>query len=201
MKLKNILNHYFIYNLYQKIIGADNYLKRYIKNYIHPQKGDKILELACGAGNVYSLFPLKDVYYTGIEYSQNYVAFAKKKYPEQTFICADVTQDFKVDNEYDIIYAEAIISAIPDEKVLKMFELIKKCSNSKTRIILSDMNYRKSAPFIERFLMENERNEYVRTKEDYIKLISNYFKIDKISIDEKPYNIPYQKIIFECSLL
>lgn len=117
MKLKNILNHYFIYNLYQKIIGADNYLKRYIKNYIHPQKGDKILELACGAGNVYSLFPLKDVYYTGIEYSQNYVAFAKKKYPEQTFICADVTQDFEVNDKYDVIYAEAIIAAIPDEKV------------------------------------------------------------------------------------
>lgn len=201
MKPQNILNHYLLYIFYQKIIGADNYLKSYIKNYIRPQKGDKILELACGAGNIYSMFPLKDVYYTGIDYSQNYISFARKKYPEQTFVCADITEDFKAFDKYDIIYAEAIISAIPNEKVQKMFEAIKKCSNSKTRIILSDMNYRKSAPFLERFLMENERNEYVRTKDDYVRLISSYFKIEKISVVEKPYIIPYQKIIFECSLL
>lgn len=201
MKLKNILNYRFFYNLYQNIIGSNNYLNVYIDNYVRPQTGNKILELGCGAGNIYSLFKNKDVKYTGVDYNNGYISYSKKKWSSQTFICSDVTKDMNFDGKFDIIIGEAIMSALPDEKILEMFEIIKKCSSEKTRIVLSDMNYRKSASFIERFLMEHERNEYIRTKDDYIQLISKYFKIDKISVFEKPLRIPYQKIIFECHLL
>lgn len=198
MKLNYILNWNFFYNLYQSLIGSDIYLNDYVTNYLKPRNGDSVLEFGCGTGNIYALFKEKDVKYTGIDYNSDYISYSKKKYPRQTFICSDVTAPVDFDCEFDIVICEAMMSALPDDKVLKMFETIKACSNEKTRIILSDMNYRKSASKLERFLMEHERNEYVRTREDYIGLISKCFKIEKISVIEKPYRIPYQKIIFEC---
>jgi len=198
MKIKSILNHYFFYNLYQDLIGAKKYLKRYVNDYVKPSERQNILELGCGTGNLCAFLAKCDVNITGIDSSENYINYAQKKYPEQKFICSDITKPLELENTYNIVLAEAIISAISDENVLKMLQNIKKCCNDETRIIFSDMNYSDSAPFFQKFLMKNERNKYCRPKEKYAELISEYFNIKTLSVMKDPYRIPYEKVIIEC---
>lgn len=200
MKFNQILNHYFFYNLYQDLIGSKHFLEILIKDYIKPKQGQKILELGCGAGNVYAVFPEKNLHYLGIDYSENYIHHAMKKFPEQSFICADVTKDISAEGIFDTVFAEAIISALPDNQIVKMFGLLKKICDDSTRIIFSDMNYRDSAPKFQCFLMKHERNQFIRSKSEYVKLLTEFFVIDNISVIKHPYRIPYEKIIFECHL-
>ena len=82
MKINQILNHYFFYNLYQDLIGSKHFLCILVNEYIKPQQGQKILELGCGAGNVYAVFPEKNLRYLGVDNSENYIHHAKKKFPE-----------------------------------------------------------------------------------------------------------------------
>lgn len=200
MKFNQILNHYFFYNLYQDLIGSKHFLDILIKDYIKPKQGQKILELGCGAGNVYAVFPEKNLHYLGIDYSENYIHHAMNKFPEQSFICADVTKDISAEGIFDTVFAEAIISALPDNQIVKMFGLLKKICDDNTRIIFSDMNYRDSAPKFQCFLMKHERNQFIRSKSEYVKLLTEFFVIDNISVIKHPYRIPYEKIIFECHL-
>lgn len=200
MKINQILNHYFFYNLYQDLIGSKHFLGILINDYVKPKQGQKILELGCGAGNVYDVFPEKNLCYIGIDYSKNYISHAKKKFPEQSFICADVTQDIIAEDIFDTVFAEAIISALPDNQIVKMFGHLKNICDDNTKIIFSDMNYRDSAPKFQCFLMKHERNQFIRSKSEYIKLLTDFFVINNISVIKHPYRIPYEKIIFECHL-
>lgn len=200
MKINQILNHYFFYNLYQDLIGSKHFLCILVNEYIKPQQGQKILELGCGAGNVYAVFPEKNLRYLGVDNSENYIHHAKKKFPEQSFICADVTKDFAVDEISDTVFAEAIISALPDNQLVEMFKLLKNICDDHTKIVFSDMNYRDSASKFQCFLMKHERNQFIRSKSEYVKLLTEFFNIDKISVIKHPYRIPYEKIIFECHL-
>ena len=87
---------------------------------------------------------------------------------------------------------------------VSLFEDIEKSKDKiekdDVKIVFSDMNYRDSAPKFQCFLMKHERNQFIRSKSEYVKLLTEFFNINKISVIKHPYRIPYEKIIFECHL-
>ncbi len=78
-----------------------------------------ILDVGCGPGNSTSVlterYPKAKV--TGIDSSKEMIEQAKKNYPGGNWICADAqTYDYK--SKYDIIYSNAALQWIPDQKSL-----------------------------------------------------------------------------------
>ena len=197
--MKRILNQAIVYNFYQNLIGSRRYLRLYSENFIQAKDGQKILDIACGTGNIIEFLP-KNIDYTGVDYSLKYIEFCKKKFPQFSFICANSFEDMGLDMKYDIIICEALISNGSDYQVMKLFESIKRFSTKSTKILISEMNYTLETPFVEKKLYLSERGSYLRYRDEYINLISEYFNIKKYTIVEKPYYIPYQKIVFECEL-
>jgi len=67
--------------------------------------GRKILDFGCGKGDFYQF--LKDenisVDYSGFDINENFIALAKRKYPECTFRIFDFDQD-EIDEEFDYIF-------------------------------------------------------------------------------------------------
>jgi ubiquinone/menaquinone biosynthesis C-methylase UbiE len=56
----------FVYILSQKISGADKVLRYYVRQYIRPNTGDRILDIGCGPADILALLP-KDVSYVGYD--------------------------------------------------------------------------------------------------------------------------------------
>lgn len=199
--MKRLLNYAIFYNFYQNLIGCNRFLKNYTKDYLKLKDGDKVLDLGCGTANMVKYFPSGvKIDYTGIDFQKNYIDYCSKKYKNYTFICKNLLDEINLDKKFNIIYSEAVLAAISDEQIYKMFVTIQKHSDKNTRIILSDMNYKEDASFLMRFLQSNERNKNVRRKDDYIKLLTDYFNIDKVYELDNVYRIPYSKVVFECSL-
>lgn len=197
--MKRILAYPQVYNLYQNMIGSGKYLNRFVNEFVQIKKGISILDLGCGTANVLQFFD-DGIEYTGIDLSQKYIDYSKKKYPKQTFICSNICSQIFLNTEFDIIISEGVMVALTDQELYKVFKNIVINSNKNTRIILSDSDYKQAVSPLERFFINNQRYKNFRTKGDYIKLIEQFFDIKKVIELEKVYRIPYSKIVFECSI-
>ena len=202
--MKKILNLYLFYNIYQALIGCNKWHKRYYENFIRPIIENKsiisILDIGCGTGNLVKNLPhtstQKKIYYTGIDYQQNYISYCIKKYPEHKFFCQSALDYIDLKTTFDIIISEALISNFDNENAEKFFENIIRHSNENTTIIISDMNYKKENSKIENLFLSNERGSVLRGKKEYIEILSKYFNIKSVFEINNAYRIPYQKIVF-----
>lgn len=198
-----LLKFSFIFNLYQHLVGTNGYLKMYADKFINSNIQDNtvvsLLDIGCGSGNMIP-FLNKNINYTGIDYEQDYINYAVKKYPNCKFLCNSVTDNIKLDEKFDFVVAEAILTNLDDSKAECLLNIIKNYAKDNCRIIISDTNYGKNPTKFEQFLYDNEVGKSMRTKEQLTALISKHFKINNITEVDRAYKlIPYKKIIFECS--
>ena len=196
--MKEILRYAFFFNMYQRLIGCKKYLKKYADTFVQLKEGQSILEIGCATGNIIEFFP-KNIDYTGIDYSQNYIDYSKRKYPRYNFICQNAAEDFSFGKKYDVVLCEAVIVCLTDNEVEKVFNNIKNHVHKNSRIIISDLNYSKTNTFWQNFFLSHERGKNLRDEENYRKLISKFFKINKVTILNNIYRIPYSRAVFECS--
>ena len=197
--MKRILAYPQVFDLYQNLVGVRKYLNMFVNEFFQVKKGISILDLGCGTA---SILPLLDneIEYTGVDFSQKYIDYAKRKYPNYTFFCSDICNRVSLNGQFDVIISEGVMVALTDEELVRMFRNIVINSNKNTRIILSDSNYKESGSRLEKFFLNNQRYKNFRTRDDYIKLIEQFFNIRRIMEFEKVYRIPYSKIVFECSV-
>lgn len=200
MKIKEILSIPQIYTLWQKLIGDYKLRKIYCRDYVKAKNGDKILDIGCGPANMLDYLP-KTINYTGFDNSISYIKNAKKKFPQKnySFFCQNINFAQNFDEKFDIIMANAILHHIDDDEAEKLISFASKNLKNGGKFITLDGCFTSNQSKIKKWLLTNDRGKFVRTKEDYFKLFSNYFTEIKISIREDLYNIPYTIIIFECT--
>lgn len=91
------------------------------------EKNATVLDLGCGNGVLLSGLP-KDINYTGIDISSSLVNIAKKLYPDNNFVLADLLDQSiwnKLD-QYDFIVALAVFHHLPSsEDHTKLLQNIK----------------------------------------------------------------------------
>jgi trans-aconitate methyltransferase len=85
---------------------------------LNPQKGEKILDIGCGTGELTNEIAGKCKKVIGLDNSEDMIQTAKQKYPELEFLCADA-KDFKLDLIFDAVFSNAVLHWLPEaEKVI-----------------------------------------------------------------------------------
>lgn len=191
--LRSILQYQPIFSLFQKLIAADRIKLLLVQN-AKLKPGFKVLDVGCGFGNLLEFLP-KNISYVGIDISQNYINYAKKRYKSRgRFICADVTKLDLNREKFDVIFIGNLFHHLPDnavEKVLKsLLHLIKK----ETVVVSADNVYLKNQSFLSRFITSLDRGKYVRNKEGYLDLSKKYFSKVNYKIVTDLINIPINQI-------
>jgi SAM-dependent methyltransferase len=133
------------YNYFQNLAPRRDYWKKRNKFYhkilnkhfafIIPE-GSKVLELGCGTGDL--LNAVKPLHGTGVDFSENMLIIARKKYPNLTFIHADAAS-FKSDETYDYIILSDLLCSLWD--IQKVFRNLKNHITPRTKVIISSYNY------------------------------------------------------------
>lgn len=199
--VKRLLKFPEVYNLYQSLIGADSYLKKFAHAFLKDDNKQliKILDVGCGTSNIVK-FLGKNVDYVGFDCSKKYIEYSKRKYPNHLFLNKSVLEKIDTIQNFDVIISLGVMAALNDETLKDMLAILRSYANKNTKILLADMNYSQSASKLEKFLCKNERNSYIRGEKDYLNILSQFFNIENIHHWDKVYRIPYHKIIFECSI-
>ncbi|MCR8656477.1 class I SAM-dependent methyltransferase [Paenibacillus endoradicis] len=80
---------------------------------LQPQKGERILDLCCGNGNLTAQIAAAGAIPTGIDLSEDMIKRAKGNYPDLNIHVADATQ-YRTDTHFDAVFSNAAIHWIKD---------------------------------------------------------------------------------------
>jgi cyclopropane fatty-acyl-phospholipid synthase-like methyltransferase len=197
--IRSLLSIPDIYSLFGLLIGGSSCRTTFVREYVRPNRGDRILDIGCGPGDILPYLP--DVKYTGFDASQEYIRAAKERFGEQaTFICEQVsTTTVKERSSFDIVLAVGIIHHLDDAEALQLFHLAKVVLKPGGRLITFDGVFVPDQSPCARYIISKDRGQNVRTKEGYLAIASQIFSNISVSIRHDLLRIPYTHIVIECS--
>lgn len=134
--IKNFFNNIAVHRLKWKKRSRFYYqsLEKYY-SFIIPE-GSRVLEIGCGTAEL--LNAVKPAYGVGVDFSENMIDIARKRFPSLKFYVQDA-EDLKLEEKFDYIIMSDLVSALWD--VQKAFKDLWKVSHRKTKVIISYHNY------------------------------------------------------------
>ncbi len=100
------------------------------------RQGSHVLEIGCATGDL--LASLKPGKGYGIDFSQNMVDIAQKKYPEFQFICASA-ESYSFEYELDYIVISDLLSTLWD--IQAMFRQLRQHVHKDTKVVITSHSY------------------------------------------------------------
>lgn len=95
-------------NLYDTKHGFVSKYGNDLINLLAPEKGERILDLGCGTGDLAKILHDLGVEVVGADHSEAMVQQAKSKYPDMQFVVQDATM-LHYDNEFDAVFSNAVL--------------------------------------------------------------------------------------------
>jgi SAM-dependent methyltransferase len=199
MQARAVLDNPLAYKLFITITGGDRLRRNFAKNYVRAKKGDRILDIGCGPGNIVGHLPSVD--YVGFDANPAYIENARQKWGDRgQFICSTVNDYALRSADFDIVLAVGILHHIDDEEAARLFQIAHDKLRAGGRLITFDGVYVKSQSPIARFLLSKDRGQYVRRLEQYESLASATFpKVMVHVLHGRLGPLPYTRLVMECA--
>ncbi len=197
--IKKVLEIPFIFNLFEKIMGAKTPREKFIKNFVKPEIGEKILDMGCGTGELIDFFP-NEIDYLGIDNNSDYINFAKKKYGDRgNFICTSVGNEIETikDDHFDIVMSAGVLHHLNDEDSINLLKKSIKALKVGGRFISFDPVFVHNQKFISNFLIKNDRGNFVRNINGYEYLLKKVFQNVEIIHKNDLHHYPYDILIMK----
>lgn len=198
--IRSVLSYPFIYDLSQKIMGAERIRKELVEKHIKPQQNDNILDIGCGTAEILTHLP-NFINYWGYDISPEYITKAQNKFGNRGhFYCTPLT----IENSYNLpkfntILAIGVLHHLNDEEIENICHMSSKLLAKNGKFISIDPCYDIGQNSIAHFLISKDRGQNVRDKNGYYSLAKSYFKKINGTLKHRKW-IPYTHWIMECSI-
>jgi SAM-dependent methyltransferase len=187
------------YRIFQRMVGGESSRKTYLTEYARPAAGDKILDIGCGPADI--LNHVRDVNYTGLDISPEYICAAKKRFGSKgRFFCNDVGLA-AIENEqrtFDLVLAVGVIHHLDDLRAARLFDLARVALRPGGRLVTYDGCYVPQQSQMARWLLAKDRGKFVRTREEYLRLALARFSKVESEVRHDLLRIPYTHLIMSC---
>lgn len=190
-----------VYNLAMSMVGAEQARTRLMKDYVRAQKGDAILDIGCGTGEILDHLP--EVDYLGIDIEPGYIEFAKKNYGASgDFVCCRL-EEFKGMNiikKFDIAIAVGLLHHLTDDEAKLALSIARDCLKPDGRLVTVDGCYLKQGQsWAARKMVSMDRGQYIREFEHYLTLANQAFTRIRSHVLQDMLRIPFTHLIMELS--
>jgi SAM-dependent methyltransferase len=167
----------FIFELVQHAVGARRWLKRFVRETVRPQAGERMLDIGCGSAVILRYLP--DVDYCGFDHSAAYIESARRRYGGRVrFFCGDVGSiGTHAVGPFDVATAIGILHHIGDNQALDLLAKVHAALVPNGRLITADPCFFDGQPWITRLVVSNDRGMNLRRFEDYVTLARRVFPI------------------------
>ncbi len=196
--MKGLLDSPTLYLLLQSMVGAKKARRLCITEFAKPIAGERLFDIGCGPGYVIDYLPAVD--YVGTDVDCRYIDYARKRYGSRgEFHCVELTQENAADfGKFDIALLNGVLHHIDDEGVVQLLQVIQSCLNQNGRLITLDGCYYAKMSPISRWMIDNDRGEYVRHEDAYLHLAKTAFTSVTAHHRTDLFSIPYDALVMEC---
>jgi len=179
---RSVLVFPFLFKLLMRLVGVDNARRIFVKEYVRPEYGDRVLDVGCGPCDILEHLPA--IEYVGIDMSQRYIDRAKKQFGNRgIFICQELS-NVMIDKlgKFDTVVAFGVLHHLNDDEVLKLLEHVHSALKPGGKLVTYDgVNEEDNSP-IARFVLSKDRGQYIRTTKDQYNLVSKIFRDIEVNI-------------------
>lgn len=195
MDLRTILKSPIVYTNYQKLVGGYRARRKFVEDYLDANSNDRILDFGCGPGDILEFLP--DLDYTGIDIDPIYIQKAKDKYGTRgNFICSGLKNlDLSSLEPFDYVIATGVLHHMDDQECMAFIKWAKGILKPEGKLLTLDGCYISDQNKISKFLIDNDRGNFVRSVDEYTKLMSSQFEMVNQTIEESYFHIPYTLLI------
>jgi len=153
-----------------------------LSDYIN--EGDNVLDLGCGNGRYFKALKDKELNYLGIDFSEKLINIAREKFsdcPDANFKTGDVLDLKLPENQFDLVYAFALLHHIPSRGLrLKFLREAKKVLKPDGKLILTVWNVWN---FNRRKIIKNNLLKLIGLSQlDFNDIKTSYGGLDKVYV-------------------
>ena len=199
--LRAVLSSPLVYDLLQNLLGADGLRREYVRQFIRPAPGARILDIGCGTGAILKYLPL-ETDYEGYDMAPEYVEYARRKYPGRgRFRCERVSRlSVPQAHHFDFVLASALLHHLNDEEARDLFTIAAEALEPQGVLITYDNVYVERQSRLARYVISRDRGQHVRTPSQYETLARSAFARVQTSTRHDLLRIPYTHFFMRCSL-
>lgn len=176
--LYRILERPADYEFFQKMLGARRARTRFVREFLRPFDGARLLDVGCGTASLLDYLP-DGVDYTGFDINPAYIDAARKKYGDRgRFFVARAGEQASGtagDRPFDIVVAKGLLHHLDDDEAHALLAAARRWLREGGVFVSFDNVFHSSQRRLARLLISLDRGGSVRTPEAYRALAEAHF--------------------------
>lgn len=199
--LHRLLNRAGVYDALQGLLLRRESRARYVRDYVRPFPGCRILDIGCGPGSILAHLPVSIGSYTGYDMNPGYIETARGRWGSRgTFHCRRVEPGMLSAGEaFDIVLANGIVHHLDDAEARQLVNVAWRALRPGGCLVTYDNVYLQNQHWFARWLIARDRGRAVRTREGYEALVRGRFPRVESVILHDTLRVPYTILVMRCT--
>jgi len=188
-----------IYNLAQRMVGAEKARRLLVQHYFPPQGGYRMLDIGCGTAEILRHLPM-DIDYYGFDASDAYINQARQTFGDRGTFKAELVREATLQHTepFDIVLAFGLLHHLGDEEARTLFSLAAHALKPNGKLITIDPVYADSQNPLASWIISKDRGQCIRSPEGYNELAKDTFNQVSGTVRHDMLHMPYSHLILEC---
>lgn len=198
--IRAVLSSSWAYSLFRWLVFDGPRQTAYVKQYVRPRDGDRILDIGCGPADVLASLPL-GVRYEGFDLSEAYIEQARRRWKGRgTFHCARLdASNLAEPGAYDLVLSYGVLHHLNDHEAVALFELARRALKPGGRLVTTDGCWVPGQSRLARYMISKDRGRNVRDETGYLSLARQVFCHVTPHVRHDLLRIPYTLLVLECT--
>jgi 2-polyprenyl-3-methyl-5-hydroxy-6-metoxy-1,4-benzoquinol methylase len=184
-----------VYERFQRLLGSDAARRRFVRDFVRPSPGARILDIGCGTGAILDHLPA-DVDYVGYDLNPQYIEEARRRHGERgRFYCARVEAAPEEPGGFDLVLATAILHHLEDPEAGRLIASAARHLRPGGFLVTLDPVRHPGQALVARLLVALDRGRRVRTPAGYRELATACFPAVETALITDLMAIPYSHFL------
>ena len=195
---RRVLSRPVVYRLFSAMLGAHRSRTECVAKYVRPKASERVLDCGCGPADLFAYLP--NVEYVGIDIDADYIAEARRRFGDRaTFRLGPLGPETMIEAaHYDLVLVWGVLHHLDDDQVRDFMSLARRSLKPTGRLVALEPCYTKDQSRMARYLLDRDRGEYVRSREEWPRLVAPTFPSATFQVRHDLLRIPYTHLVMEC---